>query len=120
MANSLVSAGVELNILDSLQFPKLLWPERIVRYGANKLGLVPRHTWLFDPRVLSDYGQQINRLLDSTSGDIIFASGSVHMAFVKSSRPIVYWTDATYACLLNYYFSENEVDEATAGVKKAA
>lgn len=113
MAASLKSAGLEVNILDSLQFPRLLWPERIARYGVNKLGLAPRHTWLFDPRVLRDYARQLNHQIDSLKGDVIFASGSVYMAFVKSSRPIVFWSDATYANLINYYFSENEVDEIT-------
>jgi len=113
MASSLKNSGLDLEIVDSFRFPLFFWPERILRKMTAEAGLSRRHLWLFDPRLCRAHAQQVARQIDRSRADLIFVSGTVQMAMLKTSRPMAFWTDATFACLLNYYFSESEVDAAT-------
>lgn len=61
--------------------------------------------------------------------DIVFSPGSLPLVYLRVSKPIVFWADATYDCLVNFYnssdklFYESEVDgnkADSAAIKKAS
>jgi glycosyltransferase involved in cell wall biosynthesis len=56
-----------------------------------------------EPRVLKSYAKQIESKLRGLKVDAIFSPGTIPISFLKSKVPIVFWTDATYAAMVNYY-----------------
>ncbi len=113
MAQSLISAGLEVEILHTLRVPMRLLPQRFLTHLAYKTGLRRRHLWLYDKRVVQDYARQMAQKLSKVKADVIFSSGTLQMAYLKSSRPIVFWTDATFANLVDYYFSPDNLTPET-------
>jgi glycosyltransferase involved in cell wall biosynthesis len=55
-----------------------------------------------DPFFAKKYADQVELLLDSTT-DIIFSPGSIPIAMLRLNKPIILYTDSTFAGLLNFY-----------------
>src|SRR4051812_14091612 len=53
--------------------------------------------------VINGYAKQIERALANSSSEIVFCAGSVAISQLKTDRPIVFWTDATYQSMLDSY-----------------
>jgi glycosyltransferase involved in cell wall biosynthesis len=53
--------------------------------------------------ICKNYASQINHKLKSSGCDIIFSPGTLEFAYLKSEKPIVFWTDATFAGMVNFY-----------------
>ena len=53
--------------------------------------------------ICKNYASQINKRLVSSEYDFIFSPGTLELAHLKSDKPIVIWTDATFAGMLNFY-----------------
>jgi glycosyltransferase involved in cell wall biosynthesis len=109
MRHSLERAGMEVETLGKLRFPAALWPSRAWRACAFRTGLARQRMWQFEPAVVRSYVRQIERLLDRSKADIIFSSGTIQVAELKTSRPVVFWTDATFSRLLDYYFARDGI-----------
>ncbi|MFM6277313.1 MAG: group 1 glycosyl transferase, partial [Dolichospermum sp.] len=56
-----------------------------------------------NPLILKDYGKQIHQKLKSIETDIIFSAGSDSIAYLECEQPIVFWADATFANLIDFY-----------------
>lgn len=54
------------------------------------------------PEVAKDYAKQIMRRLDKKT-DIIFSTSSIPIGYIDANIPKAFYTDATYAQILNYY-----------------
>ncbi len=54
----------------------------------------------YDLLLLKHYAVQIDRTLSTLDCDVVF--GQEHLAFLKTKKPIVYWTDATFAGLAEF------------------
>jgi len=113
MRHSLELAGLEVEVIGSMPFPKSFWSERLVHLAAEKMGLSRRHIWTFEPRVIRYYTREIEKRLAKSSADVIFSSGTMLISQLKTSRPIYFWTDATFAAMINYYFPEKNITAAT-------
>ena len=61
--------------------------------------------------VINGYAQQIERALSRSSAQIVFCAGSIAIAQLKTDRPIVFWTDATYQSMLDSYTWELPVSK---------
>lgn len=55
------------------------------------------------PRVLKSYAEQVSASLNGTRADVVFSPGTLPISYLKSTVPIVYWTDATAAGLIDFY-----------------
>ncbi|MBK1882342.1 glycosyltransferase family 4 protein [Luteolibacter pohnpeiensis] len=55
------------------------------------------------PKVLDHYARQVEAGLARIDPDVIFSPGTVPLAHLETDRPIVFWTDATFAGLTDYY-----------------
>ncbi len=64
-----------------------------------------KKTYLRDrePLVLKDYAHQVSERLSSIDADLVFAQGTVPIAYLECNQPIVFWTDATFAGVIDYY-----------------
>lgn len=56
-----------------------------------------------EPVILRHYAKQVEEALRFSDADVVFCPGTIPIAYVKSNKPIVFWTDATFAGLLNFY-----------------
>lgn len=58
-----------------------------------------------EPRLLQQYARQIEDRLRTTDVDAIFSPSSLPLAYLKAPVPTVFWTDACFAGMLNFYGS---------------
>ena len=56
-----------------------------------------------DPRLLSSYADQVTRQLSGIRADVVFSPGTIPICYLKHHKPVVFWTDATYAGMVNFY-----------------
>src|SRR2546430_6272284 len=56
-----------------------------------------------EPKILLSYANQIARQLKSLNVDIVFSPGTIPICYLECSKPIVFWTDSTYAGMINFY-----------------
>lgn len=56
-----------------------------------------------DPSTLKNYASQIARKLSSTKADIVFGATSNLVAYLECKQPTVFWADATFANIQNFY-----------------
>jgi glycosyltransferase involved in cell wall biosynthesis len=55
------------------------------------------------PVVTRGYADQIAVRLRHAAADIVFSPGTIPIAYLDCDKPIVFWTDATFAGLLDFY-----------------
>jgi len=65
---------------------------RATRYLANR-----------DPLVLKAYAAQVEKALAHTSCDVVFSPGTIPIAYLRTDKPLVFWTDATFAGMIDFY-----------------
>jgi glycosyltransferase involved in cell wall biosynthesis len=106
MAESLKRHGVELIRINC--FSRFSFLQRILRKSiklfTNKLLLIERET-----SYLKKIAAKANRLLSGKEYDLIFSPGSLPVTYLKSNKPIVIFTDATYDCFLSLYMQEQQL-----------
>ncbi len=56
-----------------------------------------------EPLLLQDYGRQVARQIAAIKPDVVFASGTVATAYLDCEPPILSWSDATFAGMLDFY-----------------
>jgi len=52
---------------------------------------------------LKSYASQVEKALASTDCDVVFCPGTIPVAYVRTEKPIVFWSDSTFAGVLNFY-----------------
>jgi len=55
------------------------------------------------PLVAKGYAGQVSDMLKQTRADIVVSPGTFPIAYLKCKQPIVFWADATFAGLVNFY-----------------
>lgn len=62
-------------------------------------------TYLRDRHVptLRSYANQIETALAPLQCDVVFSPGTVPLAYLRTDKPIVFWTDATFAGMIDFY-----------------
>ena len=48
------------------------------------------------------YAQQIEKQLTGKNFDLIFSPGTIPIAYLKTNVPIIFWTDATFAGMIDF------------------
>lgn len=56
-----------------------------------------------DPSILKSYAAQVQQQLDKLDTQVIFSPGTAPIAYLKTDKPIVFYTDATFAGMLDFY-----------------
>lgn len=56
-----------------------------------------------EPSILKDHASQISRKLNDIKADVIFSASSDSITYLEDDRPIVFWADATFANLIDFY-----------------
>jgi glycosyltransferase involved in cell wall biosynthesis len=55
------------------------------------------------PLVMNSYARQIERAMRERPVDVIFSTSSIPIAMLKCPQPIIYWTDAVFHGMYDYY-----------------
>lgn len=58
--------------------------------------------WL-EPDVVANYSKQVKRRIDAKDYDVVFSLGTAPIAHLVTDKPIVFWSDATFAGLTGFY-----------------
>jgi glycosyltransferase involved in cell wall biosynthesis len=56
-----------------------------------------------DPWQLKRWSAQARRQLADISHDLVFAPTSLYFAYLPVEKPLVFWTDATFGAMVDYY-----------------
>jgi glycosyltransferase involved in cell wall biosynthesis len=56
-----------------------------------------------NPKLLQHYANQVAAEVCRTDPDVVFSPGTLPVAYLKCRQPVVFWTDATFAGMLNFY-----------------
>lgn len=98
---SLQQAGLETHLIGPLSYR---WPgyqeykrrayERFLhkKYGKERVRSVARH-----------WGRQAEKVLRNTDADVVFSPSPMAVAYLRCNLPIVFYHDATFAGLVDYY-----------------
>lgn len=101
MARCLANQAIALDYVDTVEarYPLPVAAKRLV---YNRL-LKQRYFSDREPAILHAYARQIAGKLSGSSADVVFSPGTLPIAYLESKRPIVFWTDATFAGMVNFY-----------------
>ncbi|MBN2556393.1 MAG: glycosyltransferase family 4 protein [Anaerolineales bacterium] len=101
MAEHILAAGVALNRVGPLQRqwrPDLQVKSLLTRYFTGGQFLRSRH-----PAVLRGYAREIEQRLREFSPDLVLSPGTLPIALLDTDTPLVFWTDATFDALVDFY-----------------
>jgi glycosyltransferase involved in cell wall biosynthesis len=100
IAKALVNQSIHLEYLAGLKVEKFWFHEakrRYYKYFLQEEYLMNRHI-----EVTKGYAKEILRRMPGNT-DIIFSPSSIPVAQLETDKPIVFYTDATFASILGYY-----------------
>jgi glycosyltransferase involved in cell wall biosynthesis len=101
IAKALVDAGLELQYCGPLKIRNRVYlknKDRIIRKILKKNFDVIR-----EPRVVKHLADQISAFLEKNPSDIVFCPSSIPIALLKTKLPIVFYTDANFAGVVDFY-----------------
>ncbi|HVU33829.1 MAG TPA: glycosyltransferase family 4 protein [Opitutaceae bacterium] len=84
-------------------------PRRIMRLLYWRWLRGKRYLKYCDPRLLQDHARQCERRLASVTVDAVFSPSTWPLAYLRTRLPTVFWTDASFAGVLNFYDSFTNV-----------
>lgn len=106
MSKSFMDAGVEVEFIGDLQsLPKASFSSRLKENFYHRLfkGKLGKYIPDYDPEYLKYYSTQIQQKLKNSDADIVFSPGAIPIAYLSTNKPVVMWSDATFAVMHNYY-----------------
>ncbi len=53
--------------------------------------------------LLKYYAAQVTKRIAPLHPDIVFSAGTIPIAYLQTEQPIVFWTDSTFAGMINFY-----------------
>jgi len=62
---------------------------------------------------LQYYAKQVEEKLSKLDVDYVFSPGTVPISYLDTNTPIIFWTDATFAGMINYYESFTNLDKSS-------
>lgn len=100
MARALQREGVLLSYIGPLRTPTmpLVRLRQLLRRSLGR-----RYLFACDGGVLREYAREVTARLAQVEVDAVFSPGTIPIAYLETDLPIVYWSDATFAALVDYY-----------------
>jgi glycosyltransferase involved in cell wall biosynthesis len=99
---SLEAAGVQASTIGNLKEIDLPFVSKVKRAFYTR-ALSKKYLKDRDPSVLKSYAAQVQKQLNQIETDVVFSPGTVPIAYLKTDKPIVFYTDATFAGMLDFY-----------------
>ena len=102
IAQSLKSQEIELNYVCPLEDPTICKAIRKLKRHYYELLYGKNYQKNSDPQLLKNYARQVEQKL-SSQDKIVFSATIDPIAYLESDRPIVFWADATFAGIADFY-----------------
>jgi glycosyltransferase involved in cell wall biosynthesis len=98
IARTLQQAGCELTYVNALPPPRTARAfQRLVRQTRHRGYIVER-----EPHIAHLRARRIERSVPDPV-DLIFSPGTTPIALLETATPIVFWTDATFGAMIDFY-----------------
>lgn len=78
-------------------------PDVRLRSGLTKALTGKRYLTNRSPAVLAGYARQTASRLATLDVDAVLSPGTIPIAYLETDVPVVFWTDATFDALVNFY-----------------
>jgi len=101
MPLQLEAEGVSVERIGPLKAPRHL--EVRLRSGLAKAISGKRYLSSRAPAVLDSYARQVTSQLADLRVDVILSPGTIPIAHLETEVPLVFWTDATFGGLVDFY-----------------
>lgn len=100
MYQALQRSGFEIVRIGNLR-DTLLWyrPKRLI----YRMLLSQNYHRNREPILLRSYARQVSAALAQIEADVVFSPGTLPIAYLDTSIPIIFWTDATFAGMVDFY-----------------
>ncbi len=106
MRHAMESAGIETVTLSPVDTRHA---ERWVRFLYWRWMRRRRYLKYCDPGLLRSYARQYERGLAGIAVDAVFSPSTWPLAYLETDLPTVFWTDACFAGLLDFYHSFTDI-----------
>jgi len=106
LGKALMDAGIEVHFIGKLKsLPDNYFIFRIRNFIYNRLlkGKLGKYISFYEPKNLEFIAEQASERINKIEGGIIFSPGTIPIAYLNTNKPIVFWSDATFAVMENYY-----------------
>lgn len=101
MRQALQNAGIQTECVGGLAGKHVRWSKiKKACYAVSRSGKFLRNREL---STVHAYARQAQHRLASISCDCVVSPGTIPLAFLETRKPIIFWTDATFAGLLDFY-----------------
>ncbi len=101
ISKALENQGIDLDYFGPLvEKHKLLFQ---FKQGYYKYMLGKKHLRDYEPSILRDFGKQIKSKISDAQPDLVFSATASPVAYLECRQPIVFWADAVFASLVNFY-----------------
>ncbi len=102
MAHALSQQGLDLGYIGDLAAPPLPW---LVGKGKSAFYWLKGKKYITDryPDLAKSYARQIQKHPLFSQADVIFSPGTIPISYLDCPQPIVFWTDATFAGMVDFY-----------------
>jgi glycosyltransferase involved in cell wall biosynthesis len=101
MARALGQQGHQLEFVGPLLRPRpwQVWAKKQIYTRWLKQRYLPDR----EPSVVRSFAKQASRKLSRLDVDVVFSPGTVPIAYLECEHPLVFWTDSTFAGMLDFY-----------------
>ncbi len=96
----LIRTGHDVDYIGNLKMNGYL-REKVKKKGYKYM-MNKEYATARSPRVLSGYARQILQRMDPGT-DVLFGPSSLPFSLLETDKPIVFWTDAVFASMVNFY-----------------
>jgi glycosyltransferase involved in cell wall biosynthesis len=101
ICSALEAQGLAIERVGSLNNLRFPWAKAQQVFCWRVLGR--QHVRGREPGQLRNYARQVAARLREIAPDVVFSPGSIPIAQLDCKQPIVIWTDATFASLVDFY-----------------
>src|SRR5688572_11334488 len=101
IAKSLEAQGLELEYVGPLREARAGYFK--AKHAFVKYVLRRGYTREREPAIVRGFARQVERHLANSDAKLVLGPGSIALSLVSCRQPIVFWADATFAGMLNYY-----------------
>lgn len=102
IAKALEAQHVDLDYIGPLHEPRATWLKAQQLFYAKVLRQALHRDR--EPAVLDRYARQVEaQLANHRDVQLVFSPGTIPIARLDTKLPIVFWTDATYGAMLDFY-----------------
>ena len=97
---SLSLSGIEIECIDNLNDR---WKILGIKNILYKNLFSQTYQRIRNPKILKYYAKQVEQNLLKLDVDVVFSPGTIPISYLNTERPIVFWADATFAGMVDFY-----------------